>query len=117
MEVISSLTNAILLVSRLKKIGENIRDAEFRNVLADLNLELAEAKMKMASLISENAELQNKIRELENIEGDPCPKCRQRTWHVEKSEPDKILGVAGGIRRTSKCDSCGLSESELIVPR
>jgi hypothetical protein len=60
MEIVSSVTNAITLVSRLKKISENIRDAEFKNLLADLSLQLADAKMKMASLIHENAELHEK---------------------------------------------------------
>lgn len=117
MEVISSVTNAISLVSRLKKISENIRDAEFKNLLADLSLELAETKMKMASLIGENAELHTKIRELESVEGDPCPKCRKRGWHVEKSEPDEIFGEIGGIRRTYLCSLCGFTEQELITPK
>ncbi|MFY9619060.1 MAG: hypothetical protein WAM70_16350 [Pyrinomonadaceae bacterium] len=115
MEVISSVTKAIALVSRLKKIGENIRDAEFKNVLADLSLELAETKLKMASLIGENADLHNRIRELESAEGDPCPKCRKRGWHVEKSEPDEIFGDLGGIRRTYLCSYCGFTEQELIT--
>ena len=116
MEVISSVTNAITLVSRLKKISENIRDAEFKNLLADLSLELAETKMKMASLITENADLQNKIKELENVEGDPCPKCRRRTWQIEKSEPDEVYEIVGGIRRTYLCSACGFTEQKLIKP-
>src|SRR5437588_1774934 len=115
MEVISSVTNAIALVSRLKKISENVRDAEFKNVLADLSLELAETKMKMASLIGENADLENKIRELESAEGDPCPKCRKRGWHVDKSEPDPEFGNMGGIRRTYLCSLCGFTEQVLIT--
>ena len=83
-------------MSRLKKVSENIRDAEFKNLLADLSLELAEAKMKMAVLIGENADLHNTIRELKSVEGTPCPKCRKRGWHIEKSEPDEIFGAAGG---------------------
>ena len=116
MEVISSVSNAIALVSRLKKVSENIRNAEFKNLLADLSLELAEAKIKMASLITENAELQNKITELESLEGDPCPKCRKRTWQIEKSEPDEIYGIVGGIRRTYLCSACGFTEQKLIKP-
>ena len=65
MEIISSVTNAISLVSRIKKISGNIRDAEFKNLLADLSIELAETKMKMAALIHENAELHEKVTNLE----------------------------------------------------
>jgi len=106
-EIISSISNAISLVSKLKKVSENIRDAEFKNLLADLSLELAEAKMKMASLIGENADLQEKTRRLESVEGEPCPKCRKRGWHIEKSDPDEIFGELRGIRRTYQCSLCG----------
>jgi ribosomal protein L37E len=115
-EIISSISNAISLVSRLKKISENVRDAELKNLLADLSLELAEAKMKMASLIGENVDLQNRIRELESVEGDPCPRCRKRGWHIEKSEPDENFGEMGGIRRTYQCSLCGFTEERLIIP-
>lgn len=73
---ITAITNAISLLTRLREISANIRDAEFKNLLADLSLELAEVKIKMAGLMTENLELQNKIKELESVEGDPCPRCR-----------------------------------------
>lgn len=81
---ITAITNAIGLLTRLKQISRNIRDAEFKNLLADLSLELAEVKMKMAGLMNENLELQNRIKELESVEGDPCPKMPQ-TWMANRS--------------------------------
>jgi hypothetical protein len=45
---ITAITNAIGLLTRLKRISGNIRDAEFKNLLADLSLDLPEVKMKMA---------------------------------------------------------------------
>jgi hypothetical protein len=114
---ITAITNAISLLTRLKTISANIRDAEFKNVLADLSLELADVKMKMAGLMNENLELQNKIRELESVEGAPCPKCKKRGWQIENSEPDAVYGFIGGIRRTYKCSFCGFSEEELIKPK
>src|ERR1051325_11275625 len=106
---ITAITNAIGLVTRLKKIGENIPDAEFKNGLQGLTIELAEVKMKMAGLMNENLELQNKIKELESVEGDPCPKCRKRGWHLDKSEkhPQRTLGKVGYLLRTYKCSFCG----------
>jgi hypothetical protein len=50
---ITAITNAISLLTRLKTISANIRDAEFKNVLADLSLELADVKIKMAGLMNE----------------------------------------------------------------
>jgi predicted RNA-binding Zn-ribbon protein involved in translation (DUF1610 family) len=114
-DIISTISSAISLVSKLKKIGQNIRDAEFKNVLADLSLQLADAKMKLAAIIEENTQLKEKVRALENAEEEPCPKCNKRGWHIEDSKPDANFGVLGGIRRTYKCPFCGFSEERLIT--
>ena len=116
---ITAITNAISLLTRLKQISENIRDAEFKNLLADLSLEVAEVKLKMAGLMNENLELQNRIKELESVEGDPCPKCRKRGWQVEKSEkhPQRSLALVGFLLRTYKCSFCGFTEQEMISPK
>jgi hypothetical protein len=114
-DIISTISSAISLVSKLKKIGQNIRDAEFKNVLADLSLQLADAKMKLAAIIEENTQLKEKVRALENAEGEPCPKCHKRGWHIEDSKPDAHFGVLGGTRRTYKCSFCGFSEERLIT--
>ena len=64
-EVIDAVANAISLTERLRDISENIKEAKFKNILADLSIELAEAKMKVADLISENADLRRQIAEIE----------------------------------------------------
>ena len=51
-DIVTTISTAISLTSRLKEISENIRDAEFKNLLADLTLELADAKIKL--LLSDN---------------------------------------------------------------
>jgi hypothetical protein len=116
---ITAITNALGLLTQLKQISGNIRDAEFKNLLADLSLELAEVKMKMAGLMNENLELQNRIKELESVEGDPCPKCRKRGWQIEKSEkhPQRTLAKVGFLLRTYKCSLCGFSEERMISPK
>lgn len=116
-DLVSSISTAISLVSRLKKISENIKDAEFKNLLADLSLELADAKMKLAILLEENAKLMNRIRELENTEGEPCPKCRNRSWQLEGSRKDRDMGDLGVLWRTYKCSSCGFTEEQMFTPR
>jgi DNA repair exonuclease SbcCD ATPase subunit len=116
-DLISTVSTAISLTKRLREINENIKNAEFTNILADLSLELAEVKLKMASLIEEKGELQKKIRELESIEGDPCPKCKKNGWQLEKSVKDSVFGDLGGIRRTYVCSYCGFSEEELVTPK
>lgn len=66
-DILSSIGNAITLAKRLKEISDNIKDAELKNVLADLSLELADTKLKLADIITENADLKTKLLDLENI--------------------------------------------------
>ena len=112
-DIVTTISTAISLASRLKEISQNIKDAEFKNLLADLSLELADAKMKIASLIDENTDLKTKLSALENAEGELCPRCHKRGWHLEESKPDKIFGNLGGMRRLYKCSFCGFSEEQL----
>lgn len=65
MDVISSLSNAITIASRLREISKNISEAEFKNLLADLSLELADAKIEMVSLKEEIATLKQKVFDLD----------------------------------------------------
>ena len=115
-DVVSSISTAISLLTRLKKVSENIKDAEFKNLLADLSLELAEAKMRMANLLEENANLHSKIRELESAGGEPCPECHKRTWELEGSRKDGDFGDMGVFWREYKCSDCGYSEEKMINP-
>jgi regulator of replication initiation timing len=116
-DIVSTISTAISLASRLKKISENIKDAEFKNLLADLGLELAEVKMKLALLIEENTNLKVELNALKNAEGDPCPRCHKRGWHLEDSKPDKLFGDLGGMRRIYRCSFCGFKEEQLIAPK
>jgi len=112
-EVINAVANAISPTKRLREISENIKEAEFKNILADLSIELAEAKMKVADLISENADLKRKLAEIETAPSDACPSCRKYAYVVVKSEPDKTFGDLGGLRRTYKCSVCGFTEEKI----
>jgi hypothetical protein len=44
MDFIRSISTALTLASRLKAVNDRIKDAEFQGLLADLQVELAEAK-------------------------------------------------------------------------
>src|SRR5262245_8970591 len=85
-DLATSLSTAFGILKRLKDINENIKNSEFSNLIADLSMELAEVKMRLAGVIEENVKLKEQIRELQNVEGDPCPRCRKRGWHVEDSK-------------------------------
>lgn len=115
-DIISSVSTAITLATRLREISKNIEDAEFKNLLADLSLELADAKLKIADLISENAELKEKIRSLTSATGERCPKCNNLTFEIISTKPHRIFGNMGAKEREYKCSGCGFAESKLIDP-
>lgn len=66
MNPISAVDNAISLVGRLRVISKKIGEAEFRAILADLTMELADAKTAIAGLKLENLELRERCEALEN---------------------------------------------------
>ena len=68
-DLISSLTTAISLAQRLNEISKHIQNAEFKNLLADLNLELADTKLKLANIIDENAKLKQELTEAKHSKG------------------------------------------------
>ena len=98
-EIISSVSSAIAIVKKLKEVSDKIKDANFKNLLADLNLELAEIKTQVAEVMEENTRLKAKISSLESTEGEKCPKCLKRGWKLERSFPDPTFGELGGLRR------------------
>lgn len=50
MDPVTTIDHAITLARRLRDISKNVAEAEFKNVLADLANELAEAKLEIVSL-------------------------------------------------------------------
>ena len=111
---ISTVSTAITIATRLREISKNIKDAEFKNLLADLNLELADAKLKIADLISENAVLRGKLNSLTSATGERCPKCNNRTFEIISTKPHPIFGEMGAKEREHKCSACGFAESKFI---
>ena len=72
MDIVSSINTSMLLLDRLMKISDHIKEAEFKNILADMHNELADAKLagfatlkeQIITLKEENAALkQEKYRE------------------------------------------------------
>ena len=115
-DLLSSVSTAISLATRLREIGKNIEDAEFKNILADLSLELADSKLKMADLISENAALKEKLAALTSATGELCPKCNNRTFELISTKPHKTMGRLGAMERFYTCSSCSFSEPKLVTP-
>jgi regulator of replication initiation timing len=114
--LLSSITTAITIAKRLRDVSDKIKDADFKNLLAELTLNLADIKMQLAEVLEENTQLKAKVRALEAVEGDPCPKCHKRGWEIESSSPDPTFGELGGIQRIYKCSLCGFTENKFISP-
>lgn len=65
MDPLTSLGNALVIAQRLRKISKNVESAEFANALADLLLELAEAKAQTAELKTRLAAQAEEIAQLQ----------------------------------------------------
>lgn len=115
-DLLTSIGVAITLAQRLREISNNIKDAEFKNLLADLSLELADVKLKLAGVLEENINLKQQIQKLKNVDGEPCPRCHKRGWEIIDSKPDPLMGEVGVLRRTYKCSICGFSEAHTVTP-
>ena len=115
-DIITSFSTAITLATRLREISKNIEDAEFNNLLADLSLELADAKLKISDLVNENVELKEELRNFKSASGEMCPKCNNRTFELISTRPHPMFGEVGAKERQYKCSSCKFEESKLIEP-
>jgi hypothetical protein len=59
------IAEAMSLAGRLREINKTIGNAEFSGLLAELQLELAEAKARIADLVAQNSELRTQLSERE----------------------------------------------------
>jgi hypothetical protein len=115
-DLLSGFSQALSIASRLREISKNIEDAEFKNLLADLSLELADAKFKISDLISENVGLREQIFKMSSAKGKPCPKCNNRSYELISTKPHSTFGNLGAKEHEYKCSSCDFTESEIVKP-
>ncbi|CAH7265607.1 hypothetical protein [Vibrio sp. 99K-1] len=122
-DVLGSIGQAISLAKRLRDISKNIEDAEFKNLLADLNLELADTKLALADVIEQNSQLKLEINELKNSQGSNLNKLEFRKFayfsldddgpfcsacYETKNQQVRLSKVSGAFLRFGhhKCPSC-----------
>lgn len=93
-ELLTAIDTSIGIMKKLKTLNDKVKDADFRMLLADLSIELANSKSSVADLLNENRILKEKIKEMEtaaskvdklifrnnayyseNGEGPFCPAC------------------------------------------
>ncbi|MGA2774974.1 MAG: hypothetical protein ABSE81_02795 [Candidatus Omnitrophota bacterium] len=60
------INNLVQIGRTLRDVAELVKDAKTKNLIADLNLALADLKMQVATLQEENLDLKKKIKGLES---------------------------------------------------
>jgi predicted RNA-binding Zn-ribbon protein involved in translation (DUF1610 family) len=110
-DLLPGISRAVALATRLRVISERGRDAESKQLVADLLLELAEVQLKLDELMNENAGLRGQLQVQSNPKGERCPRCFEFGWRVTSS---RAHGQLGGMVQTYSCAKCGLKE-EVVV--
>lgn len=60
-DVLAALGTVVETAKRLREISQKIKDAETKNLIADLNLNLADLKIQVADLQDENRRLRGEL--------------------------------------------------------
>jgi hypothetical protein len=123
MDIIGTIATSISVVQRLREISKNVADAEFKNLLADLlndladlKLQAADYKKRLAKLEAENALLKKTVAPAEEkpigrkwgcyqFEGDDglyCPGC----WDSKRLK-------ASTTRATSRHRLCAVCQAPI----
>ena len=109
-DLLPAISRAINLATRLRALSDKkVKDAEFKGILDDILLELAEVQLRVEEVLNENATLKGQVRSPKRGLG---PRCAELGWRVTGSRPH---GQHGAIAQTYKCPKCGLKE-EVVVP-
>ena len=119
-EILNSMSAALEMVSKLRDLNKRIESADFSNALADLSLELAEMKIRLAGLIEENDELKRKLLERnsqklefkefayfsQEADGPFCPGCYDSSRKVIRLAKESSAFQVFG---SHSCPVCGKS--------
>jgi hypothetical protein len=112
---VQSLNRAITLATRLRASSEkNKANAEFKGMIDDILLELAEVQLKLEEMFTENVSLKTQAHAKANPKGELCPRCGEFGWKVTGSRPH---GQQGAIAQIYACPKCGLKEEVLVAPQ
>jgi C4-type Zn-finger protein len=115
-DILGTVSTVLGIVRKVQDASAKIHDAELKNLVGDLSLKVAELKVQLANMIDENTDLKGQVKTLQQADGEPCPRCRKRTWAVIASAPHPMFGDMGALLRTYRCSECGFSEEKIIKP-
>jgi len=121
-EVVEGVNAAITTVKKLNELNEKIKNAEVKMLIADLSIQLSDAKISISELLDRNRVLQEEINSLKSDQCEPltfkdgvyfdsnndgpfCPGC-----YDGKKQKHRILPVAAPLHRkmgVHQCSVCG----------
>ena len=115
-ELLPTITGAIAVSTRLIETAKKLKNAEINNLLADLSIQLSEARIQISELMRENAELTERLQSVTSATGELCPKCQNRSFEIASTKPHPVFGDMGAKEREYTCSGCGFTESKFIEP-
>lgn len=105
-ELAQMIGSCMGLVARLRTLSERSRDPDFKQIVADLLLQLAEVQLKLDEVLSDGS--------APKAQGKPqvelCPRCGELGWKPVDTRGQGTVGISGRMSRTYKCAKCGLKE-------
>ena len=69
-DVVAAITTAISLTRQLVEIADATKDAKSKLLIAELSVQLAEVKMRLADLIEENTNLKTQLKRAQSSESE-----------------------------------------------
>ncbi len=106
--ITEALSSLVTTSKRLLEVAKNIRDAETKNLIADLNLHIADFKMKVVALQEENAQLKAQLRQRDDVaELRENLEIRQQVYYFRTP----IAGRADG----PYCPRCFDTQNQLVL--
>jgi hypothetical protein len=123
MDIISTVSNSISLVQRLREISKNIAEVEFKSLLVDLSSELADLKLETAALKEKVAALKEENRLLKETTPTADDKPIGTKWGCYQFKDDDGLFCTGcwdakrkksrTNRVNSKCRQCPVCRAKI----
>lgn len=117
-DVIASISAAIALSRQLVDLNAKVKNAEFQSILSDLQLQLAEVKIRLADVLQERDDLKRKLQAKDELpevrvvgdvyyttehEGPYCTSCYDANERLIRVTP---MGGPFQLHAKYRCNMC-----------
>ena len=113
-DVISSVSSAIQLASRLREESQGLENSEIRTLAANLSDELDAVRQSIAAILSARPGEDHYPQAGTGVACETCPHCGWRTLGLVACRPHPLYGDIGGTDRELRCSACGFTESRYV---